>query len=168
MQTWVAVFVVIAAVALVLQTVILFAFYLLFQRLSVELTQVSNSVESRLSPLLNRIRILLEESQSDLHDIVHDTAEVARTVRANSRRFDRLLEEAADRLRVQLVHADRLVTGALDTVEDSVKELKDSLVEPVRTVTAFVRGVKAGVNFFRGRTHVQERRREAEDEGLFV
>ncbi|HVB97855.1 MAG TPA: hypothetical protein VNJ12_00785 [Candidatus Dormibacteraeota bacterium] len=168
MQIWVQIFVVIAAVALVLQTAILVALYLIFNRISVDITRISTSVESQLTPLLNRVRLLIEESQSDLHDIVHDTAEVARTVRANSRRFDRLLEEAADRLRGQIVHADRLVTGAMDTVEDSVKELQNSLVEPVRTVTAFVRGVKAGVNFFRGRSHVPERRREAEDEGLFV
>lgn len=168
MQTWLTVFVAIAAAAILLQTAILIAFYLLFRQMNSGVRQLSAGFESRVSPLLNRVRLLLEESQSDLHDIVHDTAEVARTVRVNSRRFDRLLEEAADRLRLQIVHADRLITGALDTVEDSVKELQDSLVEPVRTVTAFARGVRAGVDFFRGRSRVPERRREAEDEGLFV
>lgn len=168
MQTWVAVFVVVTAVAFLLQTAILFGFYLLFRRTSAEITRLSGNFESRVFPLLNRVRSLLEESESDLHDMVHNVAEVTRTVHANSRRFDRLLEEAADRLRLQLVHADRLMSGALDTVEDSVQELQDALIEPVRTVTAFIRGVRAGVNFFRGRSHVAERRREAEDEGLFV
>ncbi len=168
MQTWLAVFVAITAAAFLLQTAILFGLYLVFRRMSGEITRLSTSVESRVFPILNRVQGLLEKSESDLHDIVHDTAEVARTVRANTRRVDRLLEEAADRLRLQVVHADRLVSGALDTVEDSIKELQDSLIEPVRTVTAFVRGVRAGVNFLRGRSHVPERRREAEDEGLFV
>ncbi|HVB32966.1 MAG TPA: hypothetical protein VNJ52_01130 [Patescibacteria group bacterium] len=168
MQTWVAVFVVIAAIAVTLQTVVLFAVYLLFWRMSASLIKLSTSVESRLSPLLHRIRLQIEESHDDLHDIVHETAEVARTVRVNSRRVDRLLEETADRLRIQIVHADRLLTETLDAVEDTASELRKSLVEPVRTATAFVRGVRAGVEFLRGRSRIPERRREAEDEGLFV
>lgn len=168
MQTWTAVFVVVAAIAVVLQTAILLAFYILFRRMSTTLTQISTTVESRLSPLLHRIRLQIEESHDDLHSVVHEAAEIARTVRANSQRFDRLLEEAADRLRVQIVHADRLLTGTLDAVEDTTHELRKSIIEPVRTATAFVRGVKAGVDFFRGRSHIAERRRAAEDEGLFV
>lgn len=168
MQTWVAAFVVIAAIAVLLQAVVLVAFYFLFRRMAVTLGQVSTNVETRLTPLLNRIRVLVEESHDDLHDIVHDSAEITRTIRVNSRRFDRLLEEATDRLRLQIVHADRLLTGALEAVEDTGNELRKSVIEPVRTIAAFVRGVRAGVDFFRGRSRIAERRREAEDEGLFV
>ena len=168
MQTWVAVFVVIAAVAVFLQTVVLFAFYLLFRKMSQTITQVSTSLDTHLVPLLNRVRLLIDDSQADLHDIVHDTAEVARTVRANTRRFDRVLEEAADRLRQQVIHADRLLTGAFETIEDTSEELRRSIVEPLRTLAALVKGVQAGVDFFRGRSRIPERRREAEDEGLFV
>lgn len=168
MQTWVAVFVVIGAVAVVLQTAIFFAFYLLSRRIAASLIQISTGVEERLLPLLNRIHSLVQESSVDIHDIVHETAEVTRTVRTNSLRLDRLLEEASDRLRLQIIRADRMLTGALETIEETGDELRKSLVEPVRTATALVRGVKAGVEFFRGRSRIPERRREAEDEGLFV
>lgn len=168
MQTWVAVFVVVAAVAVLLQTVVLLAFYFLLRKMSQTFAQASTSLDTHLFPLLHRVRLLMDDSQTDIHDIVHETAEVARTVRANSRRFDRVLEEGADRLRLQIIHADRLLTGAFEAIEDTTDELRKSVVEPIRTVTAFVKGIQAGLDFFRGRSRMPERRREAEDEGLFV
>jgi hypothetical protein len=91
-----------------------------------------------------------------------------RMVKSNGQRFDRVLEEAADRLRLQVIQADRLLTGALETIEDTGEELKRSLVEPMRTATALIKGVRAGVEFFRGRNRVPQRRRDAQDEGLFI
>ena len=168
MQTWVAIFVVVAAVAIVLQTLLLLAFYLQFRRLSTALSTVSTTLETRLSPLLNRLERMLEESQRELHDIIGDTAEIVRVVKSNGQRFDRVLEEGAERLRRQIIHADGLVTGALDAVEDTGQELRKSVLEPVRSAVAFIRGVQAAVAFLRGRSRTPERRRKAQDEGLFV
>lgn len=168
MQTWAAVFIVIAAIAILIQSIVVIVFVVTFRQLSMEVLKVTRTVDTHLGPVLDRVRILIDESRDDVRGIVRDTAEMAHTLRESSRRFDRLVEEATDRLRVQTVHADRLITGALETLEDAANELKTSLVEPVRTATAFVRGVKAGVEFFRGRFRIPQRRREAEDEGLFV
>ena len=165
MQTWLAAFLVIAAIAVALQAILLFAIYLVIRETS---DRISKVLDSQILPLTQRLRMFIEESHEDLHDIVHETAELARLMRANGRRFDRLLEEGAERLRLQIIHADRLVTGALEVIEDAANELRKSCVEPLRTATAFVRGVRAGVDFFRGRQRIPERRREAEDEGLFV
>lgn len=168
MQTWVAVFIVIAAVAIMLQTLLLFAFYFEFRRLRKVLGQVTASVETKVAPVLTRVERLLEDSHVQLRDIVDDTAEIVHVVKTNGLRFDRVLEDAADRLHHQLVHADRLVTGALDAVEDTGAELQRSVLGPVRTTIAFVRGVRAGIAFFRGRNRMPERRRETQDEGLFI
>ena len=168
MQTWAAVFVVVAAVAILLQALLLVAIYVEIRALSGVLTRVVTDLDTRLSPLIGRLDRLVEQSHGQFEDIVNDTAEIVRLVKSNGQRFDRVLEEAADRLRVQVVQADRLVTGAFETIEDTAAELRKSLVEPLRTATAFIRGVRAGVEFFRGRNRVPERRRDSQDEGLFI
>ena len=89
-------------------------------------------------------------------------------VKTNGQRFDRVLEEGADRLRQQIIRADRLITGALEAVEDTGSELRKSVLGPAQTVVAFIRGVQAGIDFFRGRKRIPERRRSTEDEGLFI
>lgn len=168
MQTWVVVFIVVAALAIVLQTFLLIAFYLHFIRVSSTLTQIAANVESRLSPVLSRVDRMMEDSHRQMSDIVSDTADIVRTVKTNSQRFDRVLEEATDRLRLQIIQADRLITGAMESIEEFGGEMRKSIIEPARTATAFVKGVRAGVEFFRGRRQMPERRRETQDEGLFI
>ncbi len=168
MQTWEAIFVVVACVAIVLQALVLVAIYAQMKALSAVLMRVANDLDARLSPLLGRLDRLVEESHGQMSEIVRDTAEIMRMVKSNGQRFDRVLEEAADRLRLQVIQVDRLLTGALETIEDTGAELKRSLVEPMRTATALVKGVRAGVEFFRGRSRVPQRRRDAQDEGLFI
>ncbi len=168
MQTWEAIFVVVACVAIVIQALILVALYAQIKALSAVLMRVANDLDTRLSPLLGRLDRLVQDSHGQMTEIVRDTAEIMRMVKSNGQRFDRVLEEAADRLRLQVIQADRLLTGALETIEDTGAELKRSLVEPMRTATALVKGVRAGVEFFRGRNRVPQRRRDAQDEGLFI
>lgn len=168
MQTWVMVFVVVASVAIVVQLVLLVVFFVIFLRLGGTLTRVALSVETKITPILTRADRLLADSESQLRDIVSGANEVVRLAKSNGQRFDRVLEEAADRLRQQIIRADRMVTGALEAIEDTGQEVRRSVVEPVRTATAFVRGVRAGVEFFRGRSRMPQRRRDTRDEGLFI
>ncbi len=168
MQTWLTVFIVVASVAIVVQVVLLAVFFAMFMRLGATLTRIATNIETKVNPILNRADRLLAESEGQLRDIVNDTHDIVARAKATGQRFDRLLDEAADRLRQQIIHADRMVTGALEAIEDTGAELRKSVVEPVRTATAFVRGVRAGVDFFRGRTRVPERRRDSQDEGLFI
>lgn len=168
MQTWVVVFIVIASVGVVVQVVLLSVLLVAFLRTGAILAHVAGEVESKLSPVLVRADRLLADSESHIRDIVHDSHEIVHLAKTNSQRFDRVLEEAADRLRHQIIEADRMVTGAFDAIEDAGAEIRRSVIEPVRTATAFVRGVRAGVNFFRGRTRAPQRRRDTQDEGLFI
>jgi hypothetical protein len=168
MQTWLSVFIVVASVAIVVQVVLLAVFYTMFLRLGATLTRVARNIETKVTPILERADRLLSESEGQLREIVSDTQATAALAKTNAQRFDRLLEEAADKLRQQLIHADRMVTGALEAIEDTGAELRKSVVEPVRTATAFVRGVRAGVDFFRTRGRAPERRRDTQDEGLFI
>ncbi|MDE3136353.1 MAG: hypothetical protein KGL59_07250 [Acidobacteriota bacterium] len=168
MQTWVSVFIVVASVAIVVQVVLLAVFYTMFLRLAGTLNRIATNVETKVTPILDRADRLLAESEGQFREIVSDARETVALARATGQRFDRLLDEAADRLRQQIIRADRMVTGALEAIEDSGTELRRSVIEPMRTATAFVRGVRAGVDFFRGRSRAPERRRDTQDEGLFI
>jgi predicted PurR-regulated permease PerM len=152
MQTLVTVLVAIVAVAFVVQALVMVAIYYQFRRTSAILTQTVTKVEAQLSPLLSRVDRLLEDSQGHLSEIVGDTAEIVRLVKLNGKKFDRLVDEATDRLGAQIVHAVRLVTGALETLEDGSAQLRKSILEPVRHAAALIQGVKAGVGFFCGST----------------
>jgi hypothetical protein len=168
MDTWLKVFIMVASLAIVVQVALLAVFYTMFLRLGATLTRIATNIETKVTPILDRADRVLAESEDQLRLIVNDTRDIVAMAKSTGQRFDRLLDEAADKLRQQLIHADRMLTGALEAVEDTGAELRRSVIEPVRTATAFVRGVRAGVDFFRGRSRVPPRRRDTQDEGLFI
>lgn len=168
MSDWIPVFIFLVALALLVQAVVMVAAYLHLRRLTQSWTRLANELEHRALPFLDRLNRLLEDSHAHWQRMTTDAAELVHLIRVNGQKFDRLLTEATDRLRLQIIHLDRLVTGALATLEDASAELRKSVLEPVKTATALIHGVKAGLELLRGRNQIPERRRQAEDEGLFV
>jgi len=72
---------------------------------------------------------------------------------------------------MQLIHVDHILTGAMEAVEEAGSHLKQSIWGPVVKATALIRGVQAGIDFFRnvrqGRDPV-EPPAEHQDEGMFI
>jgi hypothetical protein len=168
MQSWVAWFVVIATVAIVLQVVVLFLLYIELRRAGTKIARVAEDFEARISPTLTRLGRLLEDSQGRLTSIVNDSAEIVALAREQAQRFDRVLSEASDRLRLQIIHADHILTGALETIEDTGGRLRKAVVGPMENAAALIEGIKTGIDFFRGQRRAPERAQETRDEELFI
>jgi hypothetical protein len=169
METWVAVFVCVAAAAILLQAAILVAMYLQMRRTTDRMERFTSDLESRLTPILTRVQILLEDTQPKISEMVADAAHVVYLARAQAQKVDRVFTEASDRLRGQLVRADRIVTGALEAVEDAGSKFSHNVWRPVRQVSALMQGIKVGIDLLRSR---RGRRRPEEpleqEEELFI
>jgi hypothetical protein len=168
MQNWVAWFVVIATVAIILQLVVLFLLYLELRRTGTALLRMVSDFESRVVPIMTRIGRLLEDSQGRITTMITDFTEIVALARQLAQRFDGVLTEATDRLRLQVIRADQILSGALDTVEDAGGKFRRAVIGPVQSAVALVEGIKTGIDFFRGQRRAPERAREAQDEGLFI
>jgi uncharacterized protein YoxC len=167
METWVAVFVIVAAVAIVLQATILVAMFFQMRRTMERMERFTSDLESRLSPILTRVQILLEDTQPKISEMVADAAHVVYLARAQAQKVDRVFTEASDRLRGQLVRADRILTGALETVEDAGSKFSHNVWKPMQRVSAIVQGIKVGIDLLRSRRRRPEEPLEQEEE-LFI
>jgi hypothetical protein len=167
METWVAVFVIVAAVAIVLQATILVAMFFQMRRTMERMERFTSDLESRLSPILTRVQILLEDTQPKISEMVADAAHVVYLARAQAQKVDRVFTEASDRLRGQLVRADRILTGALETVEDAGSKFGHNVWKPMQRVSAIVQGIKVGIDLLRSRRRRPEEPLEQEEE-LFI
>ena len=84
----------------------------------------------------------------------------------------RVVGEATDRLRGQLVTVDRILTGTLETVEEAGTQFKRGVWKPMQKASAIISGIKVGLDFLRsrrssGRRHSDEA--DVEDgEELFI
>jgi hypothetical protein len=151
MENWVIVSVVIAAIAIVFQAGMLIAMFLQMRKTMERVDRLTGDLQARVGPILTRVQILLDDTQPKISEMVADAAHVVYLARGQAQRMDRIIGEASDRLRGQLVAADRILTGALETVEEAGSQFKRGVWRPVQKFSALVTGVKVGLDFLRSR-----------------
>jgi len=174
MESWMPLFVVATALAVILQAIILIALFIQLRRTAARVEQTVADLNTKLNPLISRVQILVEDISPRLTGIVVDASEIARLARGEAQKVDRILSEALERLRMQLIHVDHILTGAMEAVEEAGSHLRQTVWGPVVKATALIRGVQAGIDFFRT---VRQRRStiepvdtsaEQQDEGMFI
>jgi hypothetical protein len=170
MSGWVEAFIVIAAIAIVLQMAILLAMFLQLKTSILEFTRIANELQGRVDPILTRINRILEDSEGRLSSVMGDTAEITRLARGQAQKMDRIFTETIERLRIQVIRADQILTGALEVVDEAGTKFRNTLWGPIRQASAVMKGIKVGLDILRNQ---QTRRPESEasaeqDEELFI
>jgi hypothetical protein len=170
MQFWLEFFSIVAAVALVVQVVILTALFFQLRRTTENVNRLVGDLQSRVGPMLTRVQILLEDTQPKISSMVSDASHIVYLARGQAQKVDRVFTEAADRLRGQLLHADRILTGTLEAVEEAGTQFKHSFWRPVRKASALVQGIKVGLDLLRSRRNKSrgDEPREQQEEELFI
>src|ERR1700693_2440337 len=174
MQSWMPFFVVVTASAVVLQAIVLVALFIQLRRTAARVERTVMDLNDKVTPLISRVQILVEEISPRITGIVADASEITRMARGEAQRVDRILSEALERLRMQLIHVDHILTGAMETVEEAGSHLRQTIWGPVVKATAMLRGVQAGIDFFRTARHRRgpidhvEASAEQQDEGMFI
>ncbi len=174
MESWMPFFVVVTALAIVVQAVVLIALFIQLRRTAARVEQVVTDLNTKLTPLISRVQILVDDVSPRISGIVADASEIARLARGEAQKVDRILSEALERLRMQLIHVDHVLTGAMEAVEEAGTHLRQTVWGPVVRATALIRGVQAGIDFFRsarqrrGPLEPGESSTEQQDEGMFI
>ena len=174
MESWMPFFVVVTALAVVLQAIILIALFVQLRRTAARVEQTVADLNTKLTPLISRVQILVEDISPRISGIVADASEITRLARGEAQKVDRILSEALERLRMQLIHVDHILTGAMEAVEEAGSHLRQTVWGPVVKATAMIRGVQAGIDFFRtarqrrGPIDPVEPSAEQQDEGMFI
>jgi hypothetical protein len=169
MQGWLEAFVIVAAVAIVIQMAILLGMYLQIRELSRLVTRVTTDLQAKIDPILIRVNRILEDSQDRISSMVGDSAEIVRLARNQAQKVDRVFTDAVDRLRVQVIRADHILTGALEVIEEAGSRVRKTLWAPLNNVVAVLKGLKTGLDFIRGGHRPRsESPSTTQDEELFI
>lgn len=168
MDPWLKFFIVLATVAIIGQMLILLGMFLQVKSMNERMTRIATDLHGKIDPILSRLHMTVEEVGPQISRAAADAAEITRLARAQTEKIDRVFAEAIDRLRMQVLRADQILTGAIEEIESAGSEFKSSVLRPVRQATAFVKGIKVGLDFLRGQRRSPERAREQQDEELFI
>jgi hypothetical protein len=156
MQIAIVIFSIVAAVALVVQVAILIGLFVQLKRTTESINGMITDLHSRMGPILTRTQIMLDDTQPKITALIDDASHIVYLARGQAQKMDKVFTEASDRLRGQLVRADRILTGALETVEDAGTQVRRNFLAPVQKATALVHGIKVGLDFLRARRGQRE------------
>jgi hypothetical protein len=167
MQNWVGV---VVSIALAVQLVILAALFFQTKRTMEKVEKTVSDLHQKAGPILTRVQILLDDTQPKISTMVSDAAHVVYLARGQAQKVDRVFTEAADRLRGQLLHVDRILTGTMEAVEDAGAQFRQSFWRPVQRASALVQGIRVGLDLLRSRRAAPPRRDEPaeQEEELFI
>jgi uncharacterized protein YoxC len=167
MQNWVGV---VVAIALVLQVSVLIALFLQTRRTMKQVEDSVSDLNRKVGPILTRVQILLDDTQPKISTMVSDAAHIVYLARGQAQKVDRVFTDATDRLRGQLVRADRILTGTIEAVEEAGSQFKHSFWRPMQKASALVQGIKVGIDLLRARRGRSSHRDEPleQEEELFI
>lgn len=174
MESWMPFFVVVTALAVVLQAIILIALFVQLRRTAAMVERTVSELNIKLTPLILRVQTVVDDISPRISGIVVDASEITRLARSEAQKVDRILSEALERLRMQLIHVDHILTGAMEAVEEAGSRVRQTIWTPVVKATAMIRGVQAGIDFLRsarqrrGPIERVETSSEQQDEGMFI
>jgi hypothetical protein len=151
MQLWTEAFIVIAAVAIVVQAGMMAAIYVSLRKTQVRLDSALSRFEQRVDPILVRVNAMIGESQERFSSILADAAEITHLARSQAQKVDRVMTDAADRMRMQLIRADQMLTGTLESLSESASLMRQGVGKPLSEVSALMKGIRAGLTFLRSR-----------------
>jgi hypothetical protein len=173
MSGWVEAFIIIAAIAIVVQMAILVAMFVQLKMSMEQFTRIANDLQGRVDPILVRVNRILEDSEGRISSVMGDTAEITRLARGQAQKVDRVVTEGLERLRIQVIRADQILTGALEVVDEAGTKFRNTLWGPIRQASAVMKGIKVGLDMLRRQQNNKPERdgdadSVSQDEELFI
>jgi hypothetical protein len=162
-------FVIVATVAIVWQTVILFMLYKAGKESASRMEGIVGRLEAQGAPILETGRAILEDAQPKIATITSDLAESAARVRAHVEDMGEVTGEIVDRARLQAARLDELITSTVDKIEITTDVVQNSVLSPIRRVQALLHALSAGVGFLRASSRRKSSDNSTEDdEEMFI
>ena len=161
-------FVILAAVAICLQFVILFAMYVGMRKSQQRLDDLVTEVKQKGLPTLVAAHSFFIENGPKVANILDNVVVSTTTVKGQIERIDATVDDVIDRTRLQVIRTDELVTRTLDRIEETSDIVHHRVITPVRAVAGVLRGFTAGIGALVGRVSKNGPPRKGPDGEMFI
>jgi len=161
--TVMTIFVVVAALALVVQMGVMIGLY-----------KATRSAEQRISAMLPQVEQLInvshrtiEQGRQQLLEVTGKTTEILTLAHTQVARVDDLMADATHRARVQLERAELIIEDTLSRAQQTIGLVHSGVMRPLREIQGVTAGVKAALQFLSrgGRASINQ---STHDEEMFI
>jgi methyl-accepting chemotaxis protein len=167
-ETLLTIFIIIAAAAVVLQALAMLGIYAAMRRIQGDVTGIRSDVKERLDPIAQSVTDLVTDSREPLRTVMTNLAEVSRAVRERTSSVDAVLDDLLDKFRLQVIRIDQTITDVLEKVDQTTTMVQRNVIVPVTEVSAVVKGLKVGLDFFLSRRRPGQSSEVPQDEQMFI
>jgi methyl-accepting chemotaxis protein len=165
----ITVFVVVAAVAIVVQMGVLLALFMALRRTSERMEGIAGRLEQQATPVLATAAAILDDAKPKIAEITSNLAETSASVRAHVSEVGHATSEMVERARLQAARLDEFVISAAQKMEATSELLQTRVLSPMRRVRAIVSALNTGLAFFKSnRPPRRNSSGEVEDEEMFI
>jgi methyl-accepting chemotaxis protein len=174
------IFIAVTAAAVVLQMLILLAMYLAMRKLSSRMEALADKVEdttsvvqTRVLPLLDNAKVIqkdvkefVENARPKIDTLIDNVSQISTKARATVERFDVTANDAIDRIRLQVIRGDEMLTRTMDRVEETSEKVQHTVMSPVRQVSGIVQAISTGFGAYFN--NQRRRRNGGPSEEMFI
>ncbi len=154
---------VVAAVAILIQTGLLFGMY----RASRAMKEQISTLVVKISPMAESGQRLLVETRTQVAEISSEARELLDLGRRQMVRVDELFGEATARTRAQMDRIEMVIDDTVNRFQETTTLLQNSILKPLRQINALTAGVRAVLSVLLAgrRTTVEQ---ATHDEEMFI
>lgn len=156
-------FVIVAAIALVIQAGMMFGVYKSSRSLEANARRLLPKVEA----LVESSRHAVDDSRKQIVEIAAKTSDILDATRKQLVRVDELMEDASMRARVQLDRAEMVLDDTMNRAQETVAVVHGGIMKPLREIQGVAAGLRCAIQFMMrgGRPNPAE---ATADEEMFI
>ena len=160
-------FVIVTALAVVIQAAILFAMFRVMKVILAKTTAIESGVKEHLNPVLDSVRAVTTATREPINTILTNLTEITGLLRQRAASADAVAAEVLERVRVEAFRLDELLAGVLGRMERAAEAAERGVLVPVREISAVIAGIRQGFAYFFARQR-QAPRQRGHEEQLFI
>ncbi len=167
-DTLIAVFVVIAAIAIVIQAAILLGFYLIARRIHNQVSGICREAKQNMDRVVAAAMEIITSSRDPLKAVTANVVEMSRIVRERTGLLDEAVGDWTEKIRQHVQRIDQLVSTFIEQADHTASTFQRSILGPLQEVGAIFKGVQSGIDFFFSRHQPSTARESTHDEEMFI
>ena len=100
------------------------------------------------------IKAFLEVARPKIETFLDNASRISTTTRASVERMETTVNDAIDRVRLQVIRGDEMLTRTMDRIEETSEKVQHTVMSPVRQVSGIVQALSTGFG-----SYFQQKRR---------
>lgn len=164
------VYIAVLTACLVLQTIVIVAAAIAMLKLRSRMEAMAGRLEEARGILQTRVLPALDDAKAMQQDLkaffdaarpkietfLDNASRISTTTRASVERMETTVNDAIDRVRLQVIRGDEMLTRTMDRIEETSEKVQHTVMSPVRQVSGIVHALSTGFGSY---FNQQKRRR---------